>query len=63
MVFFTFVGSDEVDEISSSGPAELTEDGGLEIEIAFHLGDDAVLKAIRKSRLQRPASAVSWLKG
>ena len=48
MVFFTFAGSDEGDEISGSGSAELTEDGGLEIEVAFHLGDDAVLKAIRE---------------
>ena len=47
-VFFTFAGSDEGDEISGSGSAELTEDGGLEIEIAFHLGDDAVLKAVRE---------------
>ncbi len=48
IVFFTFEGFDEGDEVSGSGSAELTEDGALEIEIAFHLGDDAVLKAKRE---------------
>ena len=45
IVFFTFEGFDEGDEVSGSGSAELLEDGTLEIEIAFHLGDDAVLRA------------------
>jgi hypothetical protein len=48
MVFFTFEGSDEGDEVSGSGSAELQDDGTLEIEIAFHLGDEAVLKAERE---------------
>jgi hypothetical protein len=33
--------------VSGSGSAELNEDGSLEIELSFHLGDDAVLKARR----------------
>ena len=45
MVFFTFEGFDEGDEVSGSGSAELQDDGTLEIEIAFHLGDEAILKA------------------
>lgn len=45
MVFFTWVGFDEMDEITGSGSAELLEDGTLEIEFAYHLGDEAVLKA------------------
>jgi hypothetical protein len=48
IVFFTFTGFDEGDEVSGSGSAELGDDGTLEIEISFHLGDDAVLKAIRE---------------
>ena len=47
MVFFTWAGSDEMDEVSGSGSAELLEDGTLEIEFAYHLGDEATLKAKR----------------
>ena len=45
VAFFTFEGSDEGDEVNGSGSAELLDDGTLEIEIAFHLGDEAVLRA------------------
>lgn len=47
MVFFTWAGCDEMDEVSGSGTAELIDDGSLEIEFAWHLGDEAVLKAVR----------------
>ncbi len=47
VVFFTFEGSDEGDEVSGSVSAELQEEGTLEIKIAFHLGDDAILNAKR----------------
>ena len=46
-VFFTFAGFDEMDEISGAGSAEIGDDGTLDIEIRFHLGDDAELKARR----------------
>jgi hypothetical protein len=46
-VFFTWSGFDEMDEVSGSGSAELLDDGTLEIEFAYHLGDEAVLKAKR----------------
>jgi hypothetical protein len=46
-VFFTWAGFDEMDEVSGSGSAELLEDGTMEIEFAYHLGDEAVLKAER----------------
>jgi hypothetical protein len=36
-----------MDEVSGSGSAELLDDGTLEIEIAYNLGDDAVPKANR----------------
>jgi hypothetical protein len=49
MVFFTWFGFDEMDEVSGSGSAELLEDGTLEIEFADHLGDEAVLKAERQT--------------
>jgi hypothetical protein len=44
-VFFTWAGFD--DEVSGSGSAELRDDGSLEIEFAYHLGDEAILKAKR----------------
>ncbi len=34
-----------MDEVGGDGSAELNDDGYLEIEIRFHLGDEAVLKA------------------
>ena len=46
-VFFTWAGFDEMDEVRGSGSAELQDDGSLEIEFAYHLGDEAVLKAVR----------------
>ena len=45
MVFFTWVGFDEMDDVSGSGSAELLDDGTIEIEFAYHLGDEAILKA------------------
>ncbi|SMF66095.1 hypothetical protein SAMN06265365_12615 [Tistlia consotensis] len=47
MVFFTWAGFDEMDEVTGSGSAELLDDGSLEIDFAYHLGDEAVLKAVR----------------
>ena len=47
IVFFTWTGFDEGDEISGSGSAELDGNGTIEIEISFHKGDDAILKARR----------------
>jgi hypothetical protein len=49
MVFFTWFGFDEMDEVSGSGSAELLDDGTLEVEFAYHLGDEAVLKAERQT--------------
>lgn len=47
VVFFTFAGFDEMDEVNGRGSAELDDDGTLEIELCFHLGDRAVLRARR----------------
>jgi hypothetical protein len=47
MVIFTWAGFDEMDEVSGSGSAELLHDGSLAIAFAYHLGDEAVLKAER----------------
>jgi len=33
--------------VKGPGSAELLDDGSLEIEFAYHLGDEAVLKAER----------------
>ena len=46
-VSFTWAGFDEMDDVSGSGAAELQDDGSLEIAFAYHLGDEAVLKAER----------------
>ena len=47
VVFFAFEGFDEGDEVNGSGSVELLEDGSLEVEISFRLGDDAALRAER----------------
>jgi len=44
---FTWAGFDEMTEVSGSGSAELQDDGSLQIEFEYHLGDEAVLKALR----------------
>lgn len=44
-IFFTWIGSDEMDEASGSGEADLERDGTLTIDLRFHLGDEAQLKA------------------
>ncbi len=49
LVFFTWFGFDEMDEVTGTGAAELLDDGSLEIEFAYHLGVEAVLKAVRES--------------
>ena len=45
IIFFTWQGFDEMDEVGGDGSAELDDNGSLEIEIRFHLGDEAILKA------------------
>lgn len=42
MVYFTWAGVDEMDEINGSGSAELQDDGPLEIEVTYYYGDEAV---------------------
>ena len=44
---FTWEVLDEMDEVSGSGPAELHDDSTLEIEFAYHHGDEVTLKADR----------------
>lgn len=46
-ISFTWAGFDEMDDVSGSGSAELDDGGTLKIELSFHLGDDALLKARR----------------
>jgi hypothetical protein len=47
-VSFTWAGFDEMDDVSGAGAAALDDDGVLAIELSFHLGDDAILKARRQ---------------
>jgi hypothetical protein len=54
-VGFTWEGFDEMDQVSGDGSAELLDDGSIEIELAYHNGDEAVLKA-KRDLLQQPAS-------
>jgi hypothetical protein len=46
---FALEGFDEMDEVSGDGSAELLDDGSIEIEFAYHNGDEAVLKAKRET--------------
>jgi hypothetical protein len=46
-VFFTWAGFEEMDQVSGSGSAQPKDDGSLEITFAYHLGDEAILKAVR----------------
>lgn len=46
-VFFTWTGSDEMDEVTGDGDAELLDDGSIEVTFAYHNGDEATLRAIR----------------
>jgi hypothetical protein len=52
---FTWAGFDEMDEVSGTGSAELRDDGSLQIEFEYHLGDEAILKAVRD-----PSSTPCW---
>ena len=45
IIFFTWQGFDEMDEVQGDGSAELEDDGFLDIELRFHHGDQAALKA------------------
>jgi hypothetical protein len=47
MVFFTWAGFDEMDEVSGDGSAELLDDGTIDTTFAYHNGDEAILKAKR----------------
>jgi len=49
MVFFTWAGSDEMNEVSGEGDAELQPNGTIAITFAYHHGDEAVLKAVRQT--------------
>jgi hypothetical protein len=56
IVFFTWSGFDEGDEVRGSGSAELEDDGTVEIELSFQNGDDAILKAYASAVMRfRPA--------
>ena len=47
MVFFTWNGCDEMDEVTGDGHAELLDDGSIKVTFAYHNGDEAILKAKR----------------
>ena len=44
---FRWAGCDEGDEVDGEGTAELLDDGTIEIECAYHNGDEPVVKAKR----------------
>ena len=48
IVLFTWAGFDDMDEVTRGASAELFDDGSLEIEFAYHLGDGRP-KAVRES--------------
>lgn len=47
IVFFTWHGFDDMHEVWGDGSVELDDDGTVEIEFRYHLGDEAILKARR----------------
>jgi hypothetical protein len=47
-IAFTWIGFDEMDEVTGEGNAELLEDGSIEIKFEYDNGDQAVLKANRR---------------
>jgi hypothetical protein len=47
-VSFTWIGSDEMDEVSGEGSADLSEDGTLDGEIVFHRADEIQFTACRE---------------
>ncbi|WP_273795082.1 hypothetical protein, partial [Brucella intermedia] len=49
MVFFTWAGFDEMDEVAGNGHADLLDDGPIAITFAFHNGDEAILNAKRET--------------
>lgn len=51
MVFFTWAGSDEGDEVTGDGSAELLDDDAIEITFPYRNGDQAILKAKRDTSL------------
>ncbi len=46
IVFFRWHGSDDMADVTGEGSAELQDDGTIEIEFAYHNGDDVILKAV-----------------
>ena len=59
---FTWQGFDEMDEVSGDGPAELLDDGAIQIEFTYHNVDEAVFKAQRVTLVEphrRQPAAVS----
>ena len=44
---FRWAGCDKGDEVRGEGTAELLDDGTIEIEFAYHNGNEAILKAKR----------------
>lgn len=46
-IFFNWQGVDEMTEVSGDGSAELMDNGQIEIQLRFHLGDEAIMKAKR----------------
>jgi hypothetical protein len=54
---FTWIAFDEGDEVSGEGSAELLDDGPIEIEFAYHNGDEAIFEAKREP-FQQPAKGL-----
>ncbi|MER9702607.1 hypothetical protein [Mesorhizobium sp. M0146] len=47
MVFFTWAGFDEMDEVAGDGHPPNCCDGSIDITFAYQNGDEAILKAKR----------------
>ena len=59
IIFFTWQGFHELDEVNGVGSAEFDKDGVIEIEIRFYLGDEAILKALLLNRMRHLVMAAA----
>ena len=48
VIFFSWQGFDEMDEVCGDGSANMKDDGFLDIESRFHDGNQATLKARKR---------------
>jgi hypothetical protein len=59
-VYFTWAGSDEMEEASGDGDAKFENDGTLIDKIRFHLGDNFSVRDCRWREPDRACVTLDW---